>query len=166
MITTWESAVFDDCGGVRDVYLRLDRTSDVFLISRIVEHPEIKPQIWDSDDSVSIPLHETIYHLVARLDGEVVGLVSFVPINSITWNPHISILPKYRGRGTDVMRLGINWMFENTPCIKLVAFPPTFKKAMIRVFEKCGFEHEGFSSKSFRFNDVIYDRLLMGLEKD
>jgi len=120
-------------------------------------------------------LHETIYHLLAKnatyVDGAVdevtVGIVSFIPINSVTWNPHIVVVPEYQGSGvgTAILLDAIEWMFSNTPCRKIVAYPPVFKGKMIRVFEKCGFKVEGYSPASFLWRGVLHDRVLMGLER-
>jgi RimJ/RimL family protein N-acetyltransferase len=136
----------------------LERTTDVALIKSIIEHPEIAPLIFEGE--AQVPIHDSIYYLVAKE-----GIVAFIPINSISWNPHIAVLPEYRGKGTELMQSGLEWMFKNTECKKVVAFPPSYNKPMIRVFEKCGFKQEGFSPNSFMFKGQIYDRLLLGIER-
>lgn len=139
----------------------------------VVAHPGVRADLWDCEKPVA-PMHATIYHLLAKeerftdgaVEDAVVGLVSFAPMNGATWNPHIVVLPEHRGRGAELMALGLRWMFENTPARKLVAFPPVFKPAMVRVFEKCGFAREGFSPKSFPWRGEMHDRVLMGIEKE
>lgn len=154
--------------------MMIERTFDTALIRSVVEHPEILPQIHDGAEQMAVPMHASIYYLAPKIEvgldpgmieNHMVGVVAFIPVNSATWNPHIAILPQYRGRGTEVMRSGIAWMFENTACEKLVAYPPSFKVAMIRVFEKCGFRTEGMSPASFRWKGELHNRVLMGLEK-
>ena len=159
-----DAQTFDE-SGVRDVFVRLERSEDMALIRSIIEHPGILPFIWDKPDRIPVYVHMLIHNMIAYLDSAVIGIVTFVPLNSITWNPHISILPDYRGHGTAVMRAATKWMFEKTGCRKICAFPPTYNKPMIRVFEKCGYKHEGFSPRSFEFKGIICDRLLMGIEK-
>lgn len=142
--------------------LRLERTFDLELILSVVGHPEIKPQIWEEEPIIH--LDERIYWLAAYKDG-LVGIIAFYPINSVAYNPHSAILTRGIGLGTEMMKAGVKWMFENTGCLKVVAPPASYNKAMIRVYEKCGFRREGFSPKSFMFRNVLYDRIYMGLEK-
>jgi RimJ/RimL family protein N-acetyltransferase len=137
----------------------------------VIGHPEVRPHTYDLEGEIPVPMHESIYHLIAKedfgfdpgmIEARVVGSVTFVPLNAITWNPHIGVLPEYRGRGTEVLRAAMEWVFVNTPCRKLVAHPPTSNPRMIRVFEKCGFVREGYSPASFPWRGQVYDRVLMG----
>lgn len=152
----------------------IERTFDHEAVRAVIGHPAVRPYSDDSDGDLVVPMHAKIYHLLANEDigvdpGEIqtrtLGSVSFVPVNGITWNPHIGVLPEYRGRGTEVMRAACAWMFRNTPCEKIVAYPPTSNPRMVRVFEKCGFAREGYSPRSFPWRGSIYDRILMGKEK-
>jgi len=151
--------------------MRLERTFDVELVRSIIGHPEVKPLVLETED-VPVPLHEAIYYLVAKeerhadgaVEDQVIGVVAFIPVNGITWNPHIAVLPEHRGRGTEVMAAAMQWMLVNTTCRKLVAYPPAFNMRMIRVFEKCGFSVEGLSRRSFPWHGEIHDRILMGKE--
>lgn len=153
--------------------MRLERTFDQSLVREVIGHPGVKPYVLETDD-VPVPLHPDIYYLVAKderhADGAVedvlLGVVAFVPVNSIAWNPHIGVLPAHRGRGTEIMAAAMQWMFVRTPCRKLVAYPPVFNVAMIRVFEKCGFEFEGRSPKSLLWRGEVHDRVLMGANKE
>lgn len=154
--------------------LSIERTTDAELIRSIIGLPEVRSLIMESDE-VPVPQHEDIYYLAVKesifADGSVedrlVGIVAFMPVNSITWNPHIAILPMRQnsGIGTQAMQEAMSWMFENTSCLKLVAHPPVFKASMIRVFEKCGFAIEGMSPDSFPWHGKLYDRLLMGISR-
>lgn len=149
----------------------LDRTFNEAEVLAVIGHPEVRPYTYDMDGEIPCPMHESIYHLIAKEDfgfdpgdiqTRVLGSVTFMPVNSITWNPHIGVLPEYRGYGTEIMRAAMQWMFAKTPCLKLVAHPPTSNPRMIRVFEKCGFVREGYSRDSFPWRGEIYDRVLMG----
>jgi RimJ/RimL family protein N-acetyltransferase len=153
--------------------VRLERTFDVAEVKSIIGHPELKPLLVEGDE-IPVPLHPSIYYLVAKkerfadgaVDDYVVGIAAFIPVNSITWNPHVAILPAHRGNGTQVLRMAMSWMFANTPCTKIVAYPPSYNEAMIRVFDKCGFSTEGLSPKSFEWRGAVHDRILMGIEKE
>jgi RimJ/RimL family protein N-acetyltransferase len=156
-------------------HLLIERTEDIHLIRSVIGLPEIRYLVLEDDDGeVPVPLHPDIYYLSVKetvfadgaVEDKLLGIVAFMPVNAITWNPHIAILPMRQnsGLGTQAMLEAQSWMFSNTPCRKLVAHPPVFKGSMIRVFEKCGFRIEGMSRASFSWNGSVYDRLLMGRE--
>lgn len=153
--------------------MRLERTFDQALIRSVIGHPEIRPLVLEGED-VPVPMHESIYYFAARverhadgaIEDDLVGIVAFIPVNSISWNPHVAVLPSYRGSGTEIVRLAIAWMFAHTACEKVVAYPPAYNVSMIRVFEKCGFKLEGCSPRSFRWHGEMHARLLYGLEKE
>jgi len=155
-------------------HIAIERTADPTVVRQVVEHPGVRPHIHEGETAVPIPVHESIYYLAAKVqrysEGAVedvlIGVMAFLPVNGAAWNPHIAILPAHRGTGTEAMRLGVAWMFENTPCEKIVAHPPVFNTAMVRVFEKCGFRREGYSPRSFRWHGELHDRFLMGIEKE
>lgn len=152
--------------------MRVERTNDLRSIQSVFNHPAIVRDVWDFGEPKPLRQAPTVYYLLATdehysdgaVEDVVIGAMMFVPMNSVTWNPHIAILPAHRGNGTEVMRLGMEWMFENTECKKLVAYPPSFNQRMIRVFEKCGWRHEGISLASFSWNGQIYDRVMLGAE--
>lgn len=156
---------FDDFGGIRDIFLTLERTQDASVIRSVLHHPDVLTKVWDGAGDPPIPIHDSIYHLVAKVDGEVAGLITFMPVNSITWNPHVNIIAQGRGLGTELVKRGLEYMFSRTPCRKVVAFPPAPNIAMIRVFEKCGFQREGYSPNSFEFKGETFNRVLLGIGK-
>lgn len=151
-------------------FVRVERTEDVGYIRSVINMPEM--ELSDGDE-LQVPLGETIFYLIPYAhrfgDGAVedvpMGIMAFLPVNKVTWNPHIAILPEHRGNGVASLMSGLAWMFENTPCLKVVAYPPVFNTRMIHVFKKCGFTVEGRSVKSFLWRGEVHDRLLMGLEK-
>ena len=154
--------------------MRIERTTDERTIRNVLGNPTVVHEIWDEERELPVHVHDSIYWLSVNdehhSDGAIedvqVGIIEFVPMNAITWNPHIAILPQYRGLGTQAMKKAIAWMFLNTPCKKIFAAPPAFNTRMIRVFRKCGFKREGISPKSFPWRGEIHDRVLMGLEKE
>lgn len=157
----------------RRAEISISRTTDLQAIAEILSHDGVRDLVWDDSGPAALSIHEKIYYLMATRDvwdeGSVssvpIGVMAFIPINAVTWNPHIAVLPKYRGTGTDVMRAGVDWIFTNTECKKLVAHPPEYNAAMIRVFEKCGFKSEGYSPRSILKGGTLHGRKLMGIEK-
>ena len=156
--------------------MRVERTENLAAIERIALEPSVWEMTSDDANRRDIVIDPRLYYLLVKVDEPLhdaagiveipAGLVAFYPENCITCVPHMGILPEYRGIGTEALKLGIDWMFANTPCRKLVARPPVFNKAIIRVFEKCGFSIEGRSPRSFLRHGVLHDRLCFGLERD
>ncbi len=142
--------------------ITLERATDRALIESVVLHPEVKHEFANEPEKC-VMFHDNIYWLLARLDGALIGLTVFLPVYGVAYNPHIAILPGYRGNGSEVMRLGVKWMFENTDCTKILAFP--FKPIMIRVYQKCGFDIEGFSRKLVSFHGALQDCIIVGVTK-
>lgn len=142
-------------------------------IEAVFNHPSIKDDVWDGGIPKKLPVSPSIYYLLAKeerfsdgaVEDIVIGAMMFVPMNSVTWNPHIAVYEEHRGLGTEVLKEGMKWMFENTPCVKLVAYPPAFNKAMIRVFEKCEWKNEGYSPASFMWRGALHDRVMFGTGK-
>lgn len=141
--------------------ITLQRTEDLEVIKSVFEHPDILPEV--SDGTLHFPMQDNIYWLLAYSGKLLAGCIVFLPIYSMAWNPHIAILPLHRGVGTEVMRQGCEWMFANTACKKVLAFP--FKPIMQRVYQKVGFRVEGYSPKLLYRNGNLLDCQIVGLNK-
>lgn len=141
--------------------MKLERTTDLALIKSVFLHPGIADE--DMERLMPFPLVDMVYWLLAYEGDTLLGCITFFPLYGCAWNPHIGIFPAQRGCGTEVMRSGVKWMFENTPARKILAFP--FKPIMWRVYEKCGFRKEGWSPKLVDFNGELKDCLIVGIEK-
>lgn len=154
--------------------MNLSRTEDAHAIRSVIGHAEIRPLIYEGEGEIPVPIGASIFHFLAKeerfsdgaVEDRVLGVVSFVPMAPGAWNPHIAVLPEARGSGTEILREAIRWMFENTDCRKIVAYPLAESHAMKRVFEKCGLRREGFSPRSSLWRGEMRDRVLMGLEKE
>ena len=141
--------------------MNLIRTNDLDLIKSVFHHPDIKPIIMDEE--VDLPITDSVYWLAAYQSSILCGLIVFFPIYSLAWNPHIAVLPEHRGCGTEIMKAGIRWMFDKTPCNKIIAFP--FQPIMLRVYEKSGFSVDGFSPKLLTKGGRQIDCYFVGLSK-
>lgn len=153
--------------------MKVELTRDVGLVHSVINHPNVFGDLSDGE-ALPIPIHKNIYYFSARseifadgmVEDAILGVVGFHPVNSITWTPHVVALTSGKGHGTEMLAKAMGLMFTLTPCLKLFAAPPEFKMGMIRCFEKCGFHPEGVSRKSFLWRGRVYDRILMGYEKE
>jgi RimJ/RimL family protein N-acetyltransferase len=141
--------------------IKLERSTDLSIIKSVFLDPSIAHE--GDDKLFPFPIADCVYWLLAYKDHELIGCIMFLPIYGVAWNPHIGIFKDHRGCGTEVMRLGVAWMFANTPCRKILAFP--FQPIMKRVYEKCGFRVEGQSLKLVDYYGTLIDCTIVGLEK-
>jgi len=142
-------------------------------INEIMTHPDIYPDSIDDgspraiDFDVSPSLEcEAIYYLAWIEDGVWAGLALLKPWNTITYEVHICILPEFRGPlGVQFGKDGIDWMFRNSKCRKIVAVLPGTNKRALSFALSVGMKKEGFIKRSFLKNGKMLDQVLLGIEK-
>lgn len=149
--------------------MQILRTFDPELIKSIITHPKVYKHC--IDDSSPPPeefepfVVEQLFNLIAY-EEKAAGAFMFVPVNLITYEMHLAMLPEFWGRGREALHLAIDWMFTHTPCRKIIGGVPAFNRLTVRLLEAVGFEDEGICSKSFQKNGIIYDRLMLGISKE
>ena len=121
--------------------MRVERTTDANVIRKVI----LNTSELGADSDTPIPLHESIYHVIAK-DEDVMGIASFFPIDGKAWSPHMAVLPKHRGIGTELLERAMAWMAVNTQCKSLRVAVPAMNLKMIHVFDKCGFERSDFEA--------------------
>lgn len=147
---------------------------DIEDVNRIMRHPEIYPQSIDDGcppnaidfDAGPILASEAMYFLAWRINGIWGGLWMFKPWNSITYEIHTCVLPTFRGR--PAIREGKAagaWMFENTPCQKVVTLVPENNRPALAYALATGLEKEGLVRQSFLKDGQLLDQTLLGIEK-
>lgn len=151
--------------------MRIERSEDRLAIRSVIGDESVKPFVIEGDE-IPVPIHPSIYYFLLyaehHAEGAVedipAGVVSYVPVNSCTWTPHIAIRAPWRGNGRFLLTESMAWMAANTPCCKFFAAPPEFSLAVIKLFEKCGFRREGYSPASFAWQGDLHGRILFGKE--
>ena len=101
-------------------------------------------------------------------DGKSVGGVEFVPGMDRTGSAEIGLLRPLPGRGmmTAAVRRAVEWMFANTPVIRIFAAAYATNSASQRVLVKTGFRHVGTFRKAFFKNGAFVDGCYYELLKD
>lgn len=150
--------------------ITLKRTFDYQLVKRIVTHPEVYPYLSD-DGSPSAEQwepaeHEAVYYLLVERDGEPVGTYMFVPQNSVCYEGHTALLPEAWGQGAEIGIMAQHWLFENSPCQRIVGNAPSFNQRALHYAEKTGMRAFGINRKSFLKNGVLYDQVVLGVSKE
>ncbi len=140
----------------------MNRTEHQELIKAIITHPGIYNDVSDdgavdSKDYEPV-IHDNIYYLLCDA-----GIFIYMPINSITWEVHSCILPKFRGKSLDSAKESVQWMFNNTDCKKIITHVPSFNERAYVYAKSAGLEDEGINKKSFLKDGKIYDQWVLGV---
>lgn len=136
--------------------------------ARILLNESILPFVMDD----GIVDHETMLKRCLRMDAvyflmpDPDSLFLYVPVNCITWQIHANVLPESRGNGARLFSDTLAYMFEDTPCRKIIAMVPVCNPRANRMGRKCGFIQEGLIRGSWKLNDQVFDVILDGLRKE
>ncbi|MFH1739492.1 MAG: GNAT family N-acetyltransferase [bacterium] len=152
--------------------IKVRRSRDAHTIWRIITHPRLWPHLSDdgspSPEKYEPPMHESIYHLVATNGTEkAFGVVSFVPMNAVTYDAHIAILPAAWGpQSVAAAKAAVRWMFKNTQAKRITASIVVKNKLASRVAKKAGFLPMGINPQSFLKDGELQDQMLYGISKE
>lgn len=97
--------------------------------------------------------------------GIMVGAFLIKPLNDYCYEVHGGISPEYFGNGFTVCREMGLFLFNHTPCLKIVAIVPVFNERMCKCLEKIGLRKEGVLTKSFMKGFKMHDQVVMGITK-
>lgn len=145
------------------------RTNKIEVVLRVLKHPSILPNLVESTglsaedlDLSHAIVDPRLYFIMPNED----SVFIFIPKNSITYEIHVAILRKARRMARINFIRVLDWMFSNTGMTKLIASIPTCNNLAILSAGSNGMKHEGVSTKSYKFNDEVYDMHNFGLTKD
>lgn len=146
------------------------RLFDVDVIRRTMLHPRIYPHVIDDNSPAPedyVPmLPEHVYYL-GIFDGEYLGLFLFHPHNSVCFEAHTCLLPAAWGRpSSECAKAAVQWMFENTPCRRVITNVPIYNRLALRLAQRSGLTQFGINPKSHLKNGVLHDQIMLGVSKE
>ena len=94
-----------------------------------------------------------------------VGIFIGRPMNFVTYDCHIALLPGVEGHATWVSKQVIEFVFAKTQAQRLNASIPSYNLLARRLAEKCGFELIGINEKSFLRDGVLHNQHFYGISK-
>lgn len=97
--------------------------------------------------------------------GRMVGAFLIKPMTDYCYEVHGGVDPEYFGKGWLVCREMGLFIFNHTPCLKIVAIVPVFNRLMCRCLEKIGLKKEGVLTKSFMKRFKMHDQIIYGMTK-
>lgn len=151
--------------------IRRATIKDRDAVNYVMKHPDVYPHtLYDGkvpveqfDAASLLNQPPPIYTLIDDEDSFVAILV---PENSIMWVAHDNALPEIRGkRAVNICKSMVQWMFDNTPCKKIIGYTPQPNKRARMFAQICGFKLEGLIKNAHQFNGVLYDVHVMGICK-
>ena len=94
------------------------------------------------------------------------GVFMLNPLNCICYEVHTALLPEAWGRSVEITKDGVLWLFENTPCRRVITNVPEYNRKALLLAKKTGMVQFGINPKSFLKNGVLYDQIMLGLSKE
>jgi RimJ/RimL family protein N-acetyltransferase len=107
-----------------------------------------------------------IVYLLALEDVWRVGLLTFLPQNTVCWEVHIIVLPWRKSRGHEILRGAMKWVFENTTAQRIVGAIPAYNHLAVHVAQRAGMTQYGLNPRSFQKHGELEDQELFGLNKE
>lgn len=150
--------------------MTFERTFNWETVKAIMTHPKIWPHITD-DFAVKVEVFEPITHpsawYVLVKDGEeLLGLFALYPENHICWKVHTCLLPNAWGkRAKQAAREGVQWVFNNTECLRLITDVPEYNALALRFANMGGMEPFGVNHKSYQKDGKLHDVTMLGISK-
>ncbi len=148
----------------------VERSTDYALIGGIMRHPRVYPHLTDDASPAAAdfrPIESDAFcYLVAWDANELLGLWLLVPQNAVCWEIHTALLPGAWGsrarRAAEVM---LAWVWENTPCQRIVTGVPQGNRLAYHFAIQAGMEQYGINEASFLKGGRLLDQICLGINR-
>lgn len=158
-------------GNSSPLKLSFERTADYALVKHVITHPKIWPHAVDdfacSPEQWEPTQSELVWYVLVKDGAEVLGLFMLVQENAICWKVHTCLLPTAWGqRAKLAAREGVQWVWTNTPCLRLVTDVPEYNTLALRFAHMGGMTQFGVNLKSYMKSGRLQDVILLGISKE
>jgi len=154
--------------------IHFERGFDPALIRAIATHPQVWRHISDDhspavDDYLPPDPRHVLYVMVRDIypdsgPEELLGFYLFHPLNSICWEVHTCLLPAAWGpRAQQAGCLITEWIFEHTPCRRIVTNVPVYNRVALAYAKRAGLVEYGRNPASFLKDGKLHDQILLGI---
>lgn len=150
--------------------VRIERLHDRALIAETLAHHRVYP--WISDDASPGPeyvgdaISDSALYLGAFSD-EYLGLFMVHAHNGALYEVHTCLLPAAWGsRAARAAQALIAWVFDNTPCQRLITNVPDDNPLALRFAERAGLVLYGTNPRSILRGGVLRDQAMLGINKE
>lgn len=150
--------------------MNISRCTDVALIRTTFTHPKVYRHISDDGtvdaEDFTPHLSDSMFYLAAQ-EAQFMGLFLYHPHNAVCYEVHTCLLPIAWGdKAIECARASLVWMFENTPCQRVITNVPTYNRLAARLAKEVGMKQFGLNEMSFLKNGILHDQLMFGLNKE
>lgn len=159
--------------------ITIERTFDPAIVREISLHPDL----WKTNRNDFLPetkthltgsdrhyiISQQNYILAAYIGDLPIGLFYLEPsVTAGVYQAHIHVLPAFRSEyATEIGLKSINWFFDNTDNVTIVAFIPTVHRHVTNYATKrLGFRQCGVIPSAFKLNDELHDITMISLNRN
>jgi RimJ/RimL family protein N-acetyltransferase len=146
----------------------VERCYDVDVVRSILTHPAIYDRI--AEDG-TLPREDYIpdmigaAYVVGIVGADPIGVMIYHPVNGITWECHVQVLPEYRKEHADEFaQKALQWAWD-MGVQKIVAQIPELYPNVRDFGLRHGFAVEGTNRKSYLKNGQIHDQWYLGITR-
>jgi hypothetical protein len=145
---------------------------DIEAVNGVVKHPDVYgPDDYEGRGPAEEMKTEGLlicpppFHVLIDDTNSFVSI--FMPENSVMWVGHLCSLPEIRGKTTvSIAKAMIQWMFKNTPCMKIVGYTPVTNRRAVAFTRMMGMVKEGLLKKAHMLNGELGDIYVSGICKE
>ena len=138
-------------------------STDYAAIKKIFLDESVHKWIIDDYTPETIIIHESLTYLLSE-DKD--GVIVLVPRNGIEIEVHTAIMKSARHKALHYAAKTLDWIFENTQCLKVTTSVPFFNTRAYKFTLKLGFRDEGVNRMSFMKDGQVHDQWLLGITKE
>jgi RimJ/RimL family protein N-acetyltransferase len=151
--------------------MEFERTADLGLVRQIICHPKLYGWLTDDfsprSEDYTPPDAPGVQYLVARDNGELLGLWVLVWHSPIAVEVHTCLLPTAWGeRAAIAAKECARWIFFHTAAQRIFTSVPAYNRLALRFALQAGMSVFGRHPKSFQKKGKLHDQILLGLSRE
>lgn len=147
------------------------RTADMGLVHKIVTTPNVYRA--SADDYSPLPdkwvpvEDQNIWYILAYDDdpNNMMGLFALYPSSAIRAEIHTCLLPHARGQSVHFGQGVLQWIWRNTPFLRVVTQVPSFNRLALRMALNCGLQAFGEEPRCYMKDGELHDVLHLGVSR-
>jgi RimJ/RimL family protein N-acetyltransferase len=117
-------------------------------------------------DQYRVPEGDHLIYLLAKDDGLPRGFWCFVPQNAVCYEVHTVAVPEFYGaKVLEAAGIAQRWIWDNTPCRRIITNVPEFNRLALRFAQKAGMTIFGVNEKSYIKGHKLIDQIMLGMSK-
>ena len=143
-----------------------ERTEDLVLVKSILTNPAIYQGAKDdfSPPPDQFEVNDGFQWILARIDGELMGLWALAPQSHILWEVHTCLLPEAWGEdAAAAAKEFLEWVWTETTCLRLFTRVPACSRTAMAFAKKAGMKESGIEPMAFKKHGKLWDMYTLGI---